>query len=192
MNKLLYNPFETINDKKLLYIGIAGTFVASLLAWLLNCRFGAYITLTPLLDVTIYQPLLDNIVGIIVTAVVLYITGISINRKTRFVDILNTATIARLPFYINMVPNINNYMAIQTNALMAAQQNPESMETSGLGAITVIAFVGLLFLVWMIALLYNGFRVATNTKKVVHIILFAVAVLSAHFASGYVIYALSY
>jgi hypothetical protein len=192
MNKLLYNPFETVPDRKLLYIGIIGTVVASILAWLLNCRFAAYITVTPLFNVEPYEPLLDNIAGVLTTAVILFITGLAINKKTRFIDILNATMIARLPFYINILDNIDNYMARQTEAIMKAQQHPDSMDPTAIAGVTAVALAGLLLLVWMCALLYNGFRVAVNTKKAWHIVLFIVAVLVAHFASGYVIYVLPY
>ncbi|MFP5438706.1 MAG: hypothetical protein ACLGH8_13040 [Bacteroidia bacterium] len=192
MNRLLYNPFETIPDKKLLLTGIIGTVVFSLLAWLLNCRFAAYITVTPLFDVKIYEPLLDNIAGVLTATIVLFMTGLAVNKKTRFIDILNAAMIARLPFYLNIFDNINNYMARQTEAIMAAQQHPDTMNPTAIAAVTAVALAGLLLLVWMSALLYNGFRVAANTKKVWHIVLFVVAVLVAHFASGYVIYVLPY
>lgn len=192
MNKLLYNPFETVPDKKLLYTGIIGTVVFSVLAWQLNCRFAAYITVTPLLDVKFYEPLLDNVAGILTATIILFITGLAINKKTRFIDILNAATIARLPFYLNIFTNIGNFMAKETQTIMAAGQKPEDVISDTILWVTVLALAGLLLLVWMCALLYNGFRVAANTKKVWHIVLFIIAVLVAHFASGYVIYVLPY
>lgn len=192
MNKLLYNPFETVPDKKLLYTGIIGTVIFSVLAWLLNCRFAAYITVTPLFNVEPYEPLLDNIAGVLTTTLILFATGLSINKKTRFIDILNAAMIARLPFYLNILSNINNFMATQIDALMKGQQNPIAMDTTAMAIVTAEGLAGLLLLVWMCALLYNGFRVAANTKNAGHIVLFVVAVLVAHFASGYVIYVLPY
>lgn len=192
MNKLLYNPFETIPDKKLLYTGAAATVAFSILAWLLNCRFAAYITVTPLLDVKPYEPLLDNIAAILTTTLLLFMAGIIINKKTRFIDMLNAATIARLPFYLNIFTNIGNFMAKETQTIMAAGRQPEDVISDTILWVTVLALAGLLLLVWMCALLYNGFRVATNTKKAWHIVLFVVTVLVAHFVSGYVIYLLPY
>lgn len=192
MIKTLYNPFVTLTDRQLLYTAIGGTLGGSLLSWLLNCRYPAYITLNPLYETKIYEPLLDNIVVSAALTVILFGLGMLINKKTRLVDIAFTVLIARIPFYLNTLFNINGYLAKSVEESLALAANPTSVKPETLAFILISGLVSLALLVWMCAVLYNGFKTATNSKKTGHVIIFILAVILGHFASGYLIYLTPY
>ena len=100
------------------------------------------------------------------------------------VDVLSTILLARLPFYLLPLINIGNKIS-NTREKIRTTTNPHdvSFAPSEVIYLIILSILTIVFLVWHIALLYNGFKVATNLKTVSQIILFAVAILIAEIIS---------
>ncbi|MNK16392.1 hypothetical protein D3C87_345560 [compost metagenome] len=190
MKKLLFNPFEKYSELHLLLVGVIITIIGSLSAFYFNGRFDGAIDLHFGSGVTLWEPFIDNAINIVSLFIFLFILGRIINNKTRSIDILTTILIARLPFYLLTLINGNGI--IKNIETKIDPLNPYNITFTPLeiAILLVFALVTLLFLVWFIALLYNGFKTATNIKTTQHKILFAVAILLAEILSKFIFFIL--
>tara|TARA_R110001583_G_scaffold148615_1_gene300503 strand:+ start:465 stop:1046 length:582 start_codon:yes stop_codon:yes gene_type:complete len=189
MKILLFKPFERYSEKTLLLVGAIFTLIGSFLAYTFSFRFDGVIDLHLALNVMLYQTLLDNLINIFCLVLFLYVSAKYINKKTRLIDILTTAVVARIPLYLLPVFNINGVFGKATEDIIQ-YANPElinQISFSNLFLIIVFAIIAILFLVWYVALLFNGFKVASNAKGIVPIILFSISLLFAEILSKFLI-----
>ena len=189
MKILLFNPFEKYSEKTLLFVGVIFTLLGSFFAYVFNIRFDGVIDVHIVPNTLLYQTLLDNLINIFCLVLFLYISTKYINKKTRLIDILNTALVARAPFYLVPFFNINGVIE-KASADIIQFANPElisQISSSNLFIIIVFGIITILFLVWYISLLFNGFKVASNAKGKNPIILFVISLLLAEVLSKFLI-----
>ncbi|PKG43647.1 hypothetical protein [Psychroflexus sp. MES1-P1E] len=189
MKILLFKPFEKYSEKTLLLIGVFFTLLGSFFAYVFNIRFDGIIDIHIVPNTFSYQALLDNLINIFCLVLFLYISTKYINKKTRLIDILNTALVARAPFYILPFFNINGVIKKASEDVIQFA-NPElisQISSSNLFIIIVFGIITILFLVWYISLLFNGFKVASNAKGKTPIILFVISLLLAEVLSKFLI-----
>lgn len=195
--KFLINPFETVSEKKLLIYGIAVTLIASYVAFLLNGRFDGAIDLHFTENVGVFQPLIDSLINFASLFIFLFGAGRIINSKTRAVDIATPILVAKTPYYILLAFNINNFMYEASMSLVKSisTENPSAMPDLDMGTLTTVSIFGLIsivFLVWFFALLYYGFKTATNSKTVAHKFYFVGAIILAEILSSVLISNINY
>jgi len=195
--KLLINPFESVSETKLLVFGIITTLLASYLAFLLNGRFDGVIDLHFTENVETLQPLIDNIINFASLFIFLFIAGKIINSKTRAVDIATPILIAKIPYYILLLFNINDFIYSETSLLLQ-KVNPENpskipnIDPKALAVIMPFALLSIVFLIWFIVLLYYGFKTATNSKTPAHKMYFLGAIILAEVLSSLLIMTINY
>jgi len=196
MKKLLINPFEKFSVPNLLLLGVAVTSIGSYLGYLFYGRFDGVIDLHFTDTITLAEPLTDNAINIFSLSVLLFLFGRIINKKTRFVDILAAAMVARIPFYFLPFSNIDNFMSRFSNTLIRDLdlKNPASfhIETGNLITLLLFAIISIGMLVWFVILLFHGFKVATNCKTPNHTLLFAIGIIAAEIVSKLLIYLFNY
>ena len=187
--KKIYNPFEIFSENQLLIFGIFFLVIGSFLGFLFNGRFDGVLDLHFVEFADFYEVLLDNLINTMVLTILLFLLGLFINPKTRIIDLLNTALIARIPFYILPFFNINNYMNRITDAMMdlVASNNLEAIAVTDTIFMAIFGILALATMVWFAILLWNGFKIATNAKGIKTIVLFIVIVLLAEIASKHLI-----
>ena len=195
--KILLNPFEKHSEKALLLFGIIMTFLGSFIAYLTKSRFDGVIDMHVVDQITFLEPLVDNLLNTLLLFLLFYLLGKRINNKTRWVDILSVSIISRIPFYVLPLFNIDGLLAKITEKILNGidLQNlsqPPVIEFSDLIILLVFAMVTVLCLAWFIALLWNGFRVATNTKGTKNIVLFIVFLLLSEALSKILISTLNF
>lgn len=172
------NPFEKSSETRLVSLGIIFLLIGSLLNYFFNTRFDNFLHLSPIQNVKIYQPFLDNLVILLCLFIFLLIAGKIIYSRTRPIDILATALIGNAPFYLMSFSNIDNILYRSTKEVM-------SMATGAIndipgGSLTFLAIIGIisiLILFWVFCLFYNGFKTATNSKGTKSALLFITAIL---------------
>jgi len=101
--------------------------------------------------------------------------------------------VARVPFYLLPFLNINGVISRASEDIIQFA-NPELISQipfSNLLIITVFGIITILFLVWYVSLLFNGFKVASNAKGKVSIILFIISLLFAETLSKFLIFQLN-
>jgi hypothetical protein len=183
--KLIFNPFERFRENQLLISGFAITALGSVLGYIFKARFDGVLDLHFVDSVLWFSPFFDNIINIVCASAVFFLAGYIINKKTRFVDVLVFSIIARAPLYLLTFFNAGGIMSslgekvtnnIKTNPLNA-------LEGSDLMTLIIFGLLSIIFIIWHVTLLYNGYRVASNAKGVKAIILFILAILVAEIIS---------
>ena len=170
MIKKLLNPFAYFEDKALLIIGISAHLIFTYIAKLTNSNFPDFLSIKKgLIDFTFWDLLYQNTRNIAIAILFLFILGKIINKRTRFIDIVNVVLISRIAYYIvfitDFIPIVNNKLNkvtdnIQSNNLSVLQ------ESSTMLVILIVAFIAIFFICVMFYYLYIGFRTVTNLKTI--------------------------
>ena len=188
MKTILFNPFEKYAENKLFVLGVLITLAGSYLGYLFQGRFDGVVDLHFVPSTTLFEPLIDNLINIVVLFLLLFILGKYINSKTRAIDILTPVLIARFPFYLLTFSNYQNYISGVSEKLIASlnlQNKPTELNiaTSDMIITLLFALISILFLIWFVILLFNGFKVATNSRGIKNNLLFAGAIVLAEILS---------
>lgn len=165
--KKIINPIAYYNEYKLLLFGILGMLIGIYLSYhyevlhhgILQASPGAY-------SIGKYASAL--VIDVALLTLFTWIVGILINKKTRFIDILNVNLIARIPLHflpiiagskvmLNLLEQVNNQ---NPNALI---QDPEFM--GNMISILCLSLASLLLLGVFLLLYIIGFRTAVHAKK---------------------------
>ncbi|MDL5514876.1 hypothetical protein QSE00_23905 [Arenibacter sp. M-2] len=189
MKTILFKLFEKYSEKTLISSGIIFTLLGSFLAYTFNIRFDGILDLHVVNNTSLFDALSDNLINVICLTLFLYISSKYINRKTRLIDIVSTAMVARTPLYILPIFNINKLITKSSEELIE-YADPELIgEISPLTWLTTITFgiITMIFIIWYITLLFNGFKVASNAKGKVPIVLFILSLLLAEILSKFLI-----
>jgi len=192
MNKIIINPFEKFTEVQLFALGIALTIGGSLLGFLFSARFDGVLDLHVAPGVTLAQPFIDNAINTVSLFLLLFIVGIIINKKTRFIDVFNTVLIARSPFYLLTLGNISGFMNGIENKINPNDPLDINFSPTDILVLGVFSMFAVGFLVWFVALLYNGFKTATNLKSTPHKIAFGFTIILAEVLSKALIGFLNY
>ncbi|GGB72398.1 hypothetical protein GCM10007424_10440 [Flavobacterium suaedae] len=188
MKTLLLNPFKKYTEKQLILIGIVFTVLGSLSAYWFNARYDGVLDLHFATNVAIETPFIENAVNIVLLSFTLYMLGIYINKKTRIADVLSTVLLARLPFYLLTLINISSKISNIERKVITSNPYDIRFAPSEIVYLLVLSILILVFIVWHIALLYNGFKVAANLKTTNQKILFAVTILITEIISKILFY----
>lgn len=197
MKKLFFNPFEKNSETRLLIFGLILTAIGSYLGYLFNGRYDGVIDLHFTKNTTLVQPFIDNLINIVSLFAVLFLVGKLINSKTRIIDILSPILISRVPFYLLTFFNFRNCISDVTASIVEKldlKAMPTELDLSPFSMILLMLFamISILFLIWFVVLLYNGFKIATNCKTSLHKLYFALAIVAAEIISKILISLLIY
>lgn len=193
MKKVLFNPFEQFSERPLILFGIAATIVLSMTGAFFNARFDGVIDLHFSTPTFFINTLSDNAVNVVVLSLALFTLGKIRNTKTRFIDVFSASLISRIPYYFLPFFNWNNLILIETQKLMQQFLTVQpgavpQFDNVQLATLVLFAVISIVFLAWFIYLLYQGYKVATNAKGGVGIVLFGVTIIIAEIVSKIIFY----
>lgn len=177
MIKKLINPIANFDEKVLLGVGFLSVAIAVVAGYLLGYKFDAIFHITfaarDWADVA-FTTLRSY--GIAIAG--LFILGLLINRRTRFIDILNTVVIANLPMVLLLLIQKFPFVA---NSIKEASKSPKDMTSMELSFLFIVTLISVPILIFCFAILYNGFKTSTNMKEWYHVALFFVVAVAASF-----------
>lgn len=186
--KYLFNPFLKFPERNLLIAGflsvIAGSLIGKYFSVTYDGIFDAHSSSTTFLD-----SLMENAINILVVFVLLLILGKIINPKTRLIDILNISMFYRIPIYISStlvtLPLFDNI----TNQVLENKDHLENIKFDiiELFSILSVSSILIIFLIYSIVLLVNGFKTTTNLKKWQYYIYFTIFLIIAEILSKFLI-----
>jgi len=185
MKTFLFNPFAKYSERILLIFGLIVTITGGYIAYFYNAAFDGAIDLHFVAEIGAFQTAVFLLIDIVTIVLLLFLAGKIINRKTRFVDILSTALIARIPLYVLPFFNAGNYLFNLTSGMATKllEGKPDAIIGPDMIFILLFAMCTMAFVVWFFALLWNGFKIATNAKGIQPVVMFILAVLLAEIIS---------
>jgi Yip1 domain len=193
MKKILFNPFEKLSDTVLIGFGIIFNLIGLFLSFYFNVKFLGFLKIDYLQTITSLQVIEQTMILISIFSIVIFIVGKTINPKTRFIDVLNTVLIARIPFYFITFFNSKGFIFLHLNRIKLLMQTGKLNDASVFDSPLIVVFyiATFLALIWSIILLYNGFKTATNAKETKHTIYFIIGIIVAEVISRILIYHLN-
>lgn len=194
MKSIFFNPFSKYSDRTLIFLGILFYLIGGALGSIFHARYDGIFDLHFVENVKLYEPFLDILINTFATTFFLFIVGKYINKKTRLIDVLNLSLIAKFPIYLLTLTNTNNCIYTITSRMIQLV-NPgkiDQLVVSDIIIMLLFTMLSLLFLVWFVIILFNGFKTATNAKATKHTLLFVFALLAAEILSKAIIYLIQY
>ncbi|MDE1193282.1 MAG: hypothetical protein PW786_14230 [Arachidicoccus sp.] len=171
--KKLFNPFAYFSEITLLIIGILFIIIALFSSPFFNALHTGIFQVAAG-KTTSWKHLLMLLSGTLVPFLLLFIMALFINKKTRWIDILNTALIARIPCYV-CIPLI-----IFAKKIFSVHYNdPKAIPISSWINVIVFTMLNLLVFAFSLVLYYNGFKTSTNARKWEIYVLFFVVLIIA-------------
>lgn len=189
MKTLLFKPFEKYPESKLLLVGMVLLCVGTLLAFLLNTRFDGALDIHYGMEVDMKTAVIDQGISLISMVFFLFVAGLIVNSKTRLIDVFSTMLIARIPLYVASLLNLGGFAGNAGLEVQRSMMKSEATISSQAIVVLVISLVIIIpMVVWSVALMWNGYKVAANAKGAKAILLFIGAVLLAEIASKTALY----
>ena len=94
------NPFVKYSEKSIFIFSFLLSILGVVFAYYSNIRFDGLLDVHQFEKVSFWQVTRENAINIAVITVLLFVFGKIINGKTRFIDILNSVLVFRIPFYV--------------------------------------------------------------------------------------------
>ena len=168
MNKILYNPFKYIAGWESLLAGIVILLGTSVIGYYSHIHFPDMISVKTNPGIPYYVLLFENTINWLVPSILLYLLALILSQSSvRVIDIFGTQSLARAPYLIaaltgfsGTIDKFGRYTLWKTVNI----GDPIVMSTGEIMlAITLLLFM-LLATIWMIALMYNAFKISANIK----------------------------
>ncbi len=174
-NKLL-NPFAYYDEKILFAIGIVSHFFFTYIGYLTKSNFPDFLSIKKSVETFSFLELIvQNSTILLVTIFCLFLLGKIINKKTRFIDIVNVALVSRIAYYVvfitDFIPVVNRKLELVLHGV--TENNFDVLnDITTMTVVLLVAFTAIFFLLLMFYYLFIGFKTVTNLKSIKHILLF--------------------
>ncbi len=183
--KKIINPIAFFNDKKLLVFNIIVFLVGTITSVYMRGWFDHTFHLSFRTEINFYKTIVENTFCSFLLTLFVFFAGKIINKKTRFLDALNLAFYARIPFYIMALTNFNGQFSKLTAQMVSKNSITVNLPSTTSEYVFLIAtsFISLLVVIFQIVTLYKGFKTISNAKKTTDYLLFIVFLIVSMFIS---------
>lgn len=182
---MLLNPFSRIAGWQAFWIGLVVATITGIIGAYANMALDGVLDMHFVDNLTVSGSLAIMAIDIISAVLVMYLFGLFVSKDFRFVDILGTMTLSRAPYLLLSViglfvtaPSSDELLAYPAVALSSP-------------AFMISIVVSIPVLIWVVALMYNGYRVSTGVRGTKLTIVFIFALLIAETVSKVLIYLLT-
>lgn len=182
---MILNPLTVFSEKQLLIFGVISAIAGSSIASAIGVTYDGLLDVHLRAEMTFQDSLKENSIIIALITILLFAFGKMINSKTRFIDILNSSFMFRIPFYVSALltsfPSVKNVEEeVMKNINSLDKINLQPLDLIGIFIISTLLIV---LLIYAITLLFHGFKTATNAKKTIHYVVFGIIILIAEIIS---------
>jgi len=189
MSKYLFNPFRYIAGWESLAAGIVALLVTSVIGYYSHIHFPDLISVKTNPGIPYYVLLFENAINWLIPSILLYLSALIFSQSSvRVIDIFGTQALARAPYLIAAFTGFSGTLDKFGRYTLWKSVNigdPVVMSTGEIMlAITLLLFM-ILATIWMIALMYNAFKVSANMKGPKLIILFIVVMVLSTAITGF-------
>ncbi len=169
--KTLFNPFEKYSEYKLLLFGILFLILTPFVSYYTQNRMTSFMRFDrPEEVLTLKSSFLYCSISITSIILILYLIAVAFNRRSRFLDITNTI----LVFNAINIPILLLTHLIDVNKAFSSDGVNENFYQYIINLLFIIVITAIVIslVIYSIVLFFNGFKTATNIKKLPQIILF--------------------
>jgi len=153
----LMNPFTRIAGWQAFGLGLFFVVLMGLLGAYSDIAFDGVIDMH-MIDISLLQSFLYLGIDLVCLVVVMWMTGLIVSRKFRFIDILGTMTLAKAPF---LLLSIAGFFTAAPE-LSEIYKDPYVIFQSISFIILIVLSIPVI--IWSITLMYNAFKVSCDIK----------------------------
>jgi hypothetical protein len=158
MKKWLLNPFVYVAGSRALLLGVAAMTLTAVIGFYSHAHFDGAVDM----HVGKISPLpvyfVEQFINWSTLSILFYVAGKLFSRSSiRFIDVSGTTALARWPTIMVAILAFGIHTP-------AKSTSPDQLLASITIGTIIFALATLVFLIWMIALLYNAFSVSCNLK----------------------------
>ncbi|MHC4060610.1 MAG: hypothetical protein ACYSUC_04850 [Planctomycetota bacterium] len=192
LSQWLFNPFKFIAGGKALLLGLAIILISGLLGSAGKTHFDGVLDVHTGLEVEapLWCFLAEGLVNWICMAVPLFFFGLTVSSSApRFIDVFGTQALARWPYLITavvMLPDANRRFGEYLMSQLGQSSAPK-INSADAVIFIVAAIIGVLMIIWMVALMYRAYSVSCNVKGPKAIITFILSLIGAEVLSKFII-----
>jgi hypothetical protein len=194
MSQWLFNPFRFIAGFQALVIGLAIILIGGFIGWLGNTHFDGVLDVHIGLGAPLRIFLAEGLINWGCMAIPLFFFGLIVSHSAfRVIDVFGTQALARWPYIIvaiAMLPDANRRVLEYIMSRLT-----QTAPAVSVGSIDVFVFafamiVGILTIIWVVALMYRAYAVSCNIKGAKAIITFIISLIGAEVLSKFAILSL--
>ncbi len=190
MIKKLLNPFVYIAGSYSLLIGLLIIFCTSVIGYYSSIHFPDILSVKTGPDYPVMYHILQSIANWLVISAILYLFAVVFSKsRIRLIDIFGTQALARFPYlfaaligFSNAMDKFGRYILRQ----LLEQGDPVVMSAGAITIAIVLIVVTLFLTVWMVALMFNAYKIAANLKRGKLIITFITSLILAIVLSAFI------
>ena len=188
----LKNPFEYIAGAQALIYGSLFLVLSIVLGIAFNARFDGLLNLHFVESTTAIQLVTDQLINYLsMVAIFFLVVQVLGAKQTRFIDLAGTLLLAMAPFSITPLLNINNIMYNTSMAMVNNLQSSHTTEGMNMGFLVFSLIIMLLTIVWMVALMFQAYKICSNFKGTKLTISFIIGLVGAAILSKYLVILIS-
>ncbi len=178
MNKWLFNPFLYLADVKALLYGWIAMIVTAIIGLASYTHFDGVIDVhTASKSYSIGYHLLEQLVDWSCATLIFWGAGALVSKSAvRVIDIAGTMAFARIPMIFAAIAGFGIKVPGQLKTV-------DELVNAITPLVIISSLFSLVFLIWMVALMYNAFRVSTNLKGGKATVVFIVSLLFSEIIS---------
>ena len=179
----LFNPFHYLAGGPALAWGLACIVLTAWLGGAFDYLYTGTLSFQLSTPTPIWLAITQGLTAWIVPSALLYLAGHGLSRsRVRLIDVFGTQALARAPGLLVALIVVSPPFRDLTNALIA--QGVSQFSVAQLAALTAVATVMVLLLIWIVLLMYRAFAVSCNVTGGWAITVFVVAIALSEVATG--------
>ena len=186
MKKYIFNPFTQIAGIKAL-LGYLVVILTTLICFFSHTHFDGILDAHFRAETNMAHYFIEGFVDLASVIIVFYLLGLIVaGTRFRFIDIAGTMAFARIPVILTPLfalifspERFTNYM-LYTFLHKGVQATINTMDILSFVITTLIT---ILMVIWMIALMWNAFRICMNSRKPKIVITFIIGLIIAEVIS---------
>ncbi len=189
MIQKLFKPFVYIAGLKSLLIGLLIILATSIVGYLSNTHFPDIISVKIGFTSSVWYLVVQSLLNWLSISILLYLAAIILSKSSvRMLDIFGTQALARYPyFFVAFIAFSESMREFGAYLAWTFLHSGEPVEISTFSIILAVSLIILTFLltIWMVALMFNAFKISANLKGPKLVTSFIVAMIGAMILSSY-------
>lgn len=165
IKKTLFHPLDKYTLHQQLTIGGIGLLVGAVLGYIFHAHFDGVFALHFTDNLLFWQPMAENLLSTSLLFILLAIAGSILYPSISYSKLLALSLFSRFPLYLLTFTNIQNWNYKVGQILFLQAVEPEDISMNTVLLSVIFGILSFLIWIWMLVLLYNGFKALVKTQK---------------------------
>lgn len=181
--RLFANPFVDYSEKVLLTVGIIAFAAGGFVAYSGQFDYHGILKIIPASTYSFFQVFAHLFINVLVLTLSLFSFGYFVNKKTRFIDVLNVVLVSFIVIYVmGLLSAVSFAKELTNNILKAIEVGDMKLSTitpADMFMLLFFSLISLALLLYFFYLIVVGLKFVINAKKVYHGVVIVLIVLLA-------------